>query len=84
MSNINEQEFEEYGYACCDWRQWCKSRFSGIGFGILLVVVGLFWYGSKAGWFHAEWLRSDILWPSVMIFIGGWILLRAVLRRKRK
>jgi 1,4-dihydroxy-2-naphthoate octaprenyltransferase len=84
MPNIKEQEFAEYRYTCCDWRQWCKGRFSGIRFGILLVVIGLFWHGSRAGWFPTEWLHSDIFWPSVMIFIGVWILLRSVFKRKRK
>ena len=61
----------------CGWM--CGGRHSGIFWGILFIVVGLFWFGKKANWFSPELIT--MFWPVVLIVIGIWIV-GAVLIKK--
>lgn len=38
-------------------------------FGILLIIIGLLWFGKKTGWFE-----SDIFGPLVMLATGIWFI----------
>jgi hypothetical protein len=60
----------------------CFSRKNPFRFGIFLVIIGLAWLGVKTGYLPAEWLHSELFWPSVVTFIGSWIVVKSVIRRK--
>ena len=66
----------------CGWPEWYRSKFSNIAFGALLVVAGLIWLGGKVGWFSTEWLSSGIVWPSILIAVGVWVVLGTALAKR--
>jgi len=51
---------------------------------ILLVVIGLFWYGTKAGWFSMEWFRPETFWPSVVVVVGVCMVGAGLIKAKRR
>ena len=63
-------------------RSWFFSRKNPIRFGIMLVIIGLVWLGARTGYVPVEWLHSELFWPSVVIFIGSWIVVKSMIRRK--
>jgi hypothetical protein len=65
-------------WECCTG--WAGTdRHSGIRLGILLIVVGLLWFGRTVGW-----LQPDYVWPLFIAIIGIWIIFPHLVRRKRK
>ncbi|MHA1942271.1 MAG: LiaF transmembrane domain-containing protein [Candidatus Hodarchaeales archaeon] len=40
--------------------------------GILISVVGLFWFAKKVGWIPVAAGGSGILWPVLTIMLGLW------------
>ncbi len=67
----NENSNESISKRC--YRHWmCRGRSRGVFWGILLIVVGIFWLGKKANWFPTELIA--MFWPGVLIFIGVWII----------
>ena len=67
------------------WHHYCGwmrgGRHCGIFWGILFIVVGLFWLGKKADWFSLE--QIAMFWPIVLIIIGVWVIVGTLLRRKK-
>jgi hypothetical protein len=63
------------------WYWMCGGRSSGIFWGILFIVVGLFWFGKKADWVSLE--QIAMFWPIVLIIIGVWVIVGTLLRRKK-
>jgi hypothetical protein len=51
-------------------------RGGGLWFGVVLIVLGLYFLGLNLGWFSG--LRWDIFWPVAIIVLGVLILLRRV------
>ena len=41
--------------------------------GILLAVIGFFWFASKIGWIPVEEGGSVIFWPVLTIVLGLWL-----------
>jgi len=48
---------------------WSRKRWHRARFGILLIVIGLLWFGQRAGWFPLE-----IFGPLVLLTLGVWII----------
>ncbi len=59
------------------WHSMCGGN--STFWGILFIVVGLFWFGKKANWFPAELIT--IYWPLVLVIIGIWMIGKATLKR---
>ena len=55
--------------------QWHKL------FGILLAVIGFFWFAKKVGWIPVAAGGSAIIWPVLTIMLGLWF---AFGNRRRK
>ena len=55
-----------------------SSRSGGLLGGILLVAIGFYWFGQRAGWFPHE---IHMFWPVIVIIIGVWVIAIALLRR---
>ena len=58
----------------------CGRGFHGILGGIILILVGFFWLGIKAGWFSREILGY---WPVILIIIGIVVIAGALLKREK-
>lgn len=63
-------------------RSWCKTRNSRLRFGVLLVIVGLVWFGARMGFLPVEWFHSELFWPGVVVMVGSWIVFKSLIRRK--
>jgi hypothetical protein len=46
--------------------------------GILLVLMGLVWAGSRAGWFDHTFLG-----PMMVMLVGAWLVGVTVVKRRR-
>jgi 4-hydroxybenzoate polyprenyltransferase len=57
-----------------NWRKWL---------GILLTLIGFFWFAKKAGWMPVHDGGSPLFWPSVMVVIGILLLTSVGHRRKK-
>ena len=65
---------------CTCWTPevWRTHRGRRIRFAILLVLMGLVWLGSRAGWFdHA------LLGPLMVTLVGAWLVVVAMVKRRR-
>jgi hypothetical protein len=80
MDQMKEQENMYHGYMYCrDWRRWWyASRLRRIRIGILFILIGGLWMGSKIGFFNPA-----IFWPLAFITIGIWIIVSSLLRDKK-
>jgi hypothetical protein len=80
MDQMKEKENMYQGYMyCCDWRRgWYTSRFRRIRIGILFILFGGLWMGSKTGFFN-----PPVFWPLAFMTIGFWIILFSLLRDKK-
>jgi len=56
-------------------RNWHKLT------GILLAVIGFFWFAKKVGWIPVAAGGSAIIWPVLTIMLGLWF---AFGNRRRK
>jgi hypothetical protein len=62
-------------------RHWLFGRrTNGLFGGILLVAIGFYWLGKKAGWFSLE---IHVFWPIVLIIIGVWVIAGVLVRREK-
>lgn len=57
---------------------WSKERWRShpqraMWLGVILVVLGFVFLLDNLGFFW--WLRLDVLWPLVLIFLGVWLLI---------
>lgn len=46
-----------------------KKRCGGARLGILLIILGLLWFGQRIGW-----IPSTMLGPLVLVIIGVWVV----------
>lgn len=63
----------------CECSEVCNGRSAALRLGALLITVGLVWLAVVLGWIPEGWYRSGFFWPSVIILIGLWIVIRGVL-----
>jgi fatty acid desaturase len=77
IKNENSSESTNKRHCC---GTMCGGRNSGIFWGILLIVVGLYWFGKAAGWFPPE---IQLFWPLVFVLTGTWFVV-ASLKNKRR
>jgi hypothetical protein len=56
---------------------WSRKRCHRGRFGILLIVIGLLWFGERAGWVPLE-----IFGPLVLLTLGVWIIAAPYLRKQ--
>jgi hypothetical protein len=52
-----------------DCMSWGRKRCHCGRLGILLIVIGLLWFGQRAGWFP-----SEIFGPLVLLTLGLWMI----------
>ena len=57
----------------------CGEKNSGLFWGVLFIVIGLYWFGKIAGWFPAE---IKMFWPIVFVLTGSWFVVSS-LKKKR-
>lgn len=55
-----------------------NKRYSRARFGILLIVIGLLWFGQRAGWFPLE-----IFGPLVLLTLGVWLIATSYFRKRQ-
>ncbi len=58
----------------------CGGRNSGLFWGVLFIVVGLYWFGKAAGWFPPE---IQMFWPLVFVLAGTWFVVAALTNKRR-
>ncbi len=56
----------------------CGGRNSGIFWGVLFIVVGLYWLGKVAGWFPPE---MHLFWPLMFVLAGSWFVIGSLKNR---
>jgi hypothetical protein len=59
----------------------CRTKNSGIFWGVFFIVVGLYWFGKIAGWFPPE---IKMFWPIVLVLTGTWFVAAALSKTLRK
>jgi hypothetical protein len=55
-----------------------RKRCHRAGFGILLIVIGLLWFGQRAGWFPLE-----IFGPLALLTLGVWMIATSYLQKRQ-
>jgi len=58
----------------------CGGRSSGAFWGIVFIVVGLFWLGKEVNWFSSEIMT--LFWPFLFILAGTWFIAAALKNKK--
>jgi hypothetical protein len=64
------------------WHQcgaMCGGKSSGIFWGVLFIVVGIYWIGKIAGLFPPE---IHMFWPLVLVLMGIWFIVAALKIKK--
>jgi hypothetical protein len=61
-----------------DCMSWVRKRYSRARFGILLIIIGLLWYGQRA-----EWFPSKIFGPLVLLTFGIWMIAVSILHKRQ-
>jgi len=57
--------------------QWRTHHYSGygIGFALIVLVIGLYWLSKDMGW-----IQTDVsIWPILLIVLGTYWILKAVI-----
>ena len=78
----DRETYRDMGYACCGhWfgRNHAKIR---IRIGILLLLIGLIWYGARMGWVNLTWFYTIHFWPVVVMIMGAWLIYRGLWTRR--
>jgi hypothetical protein len=68
-------------FACCNWYAGSKKRNSGLLFGTVLIIIGIIWFGKKAGWFY--FTLGPYIAPVIVTIIGIWIVSGYLMNRRR-
>jgi hypothetical protein len=72
---IKMGEYKSMGGDCMSWaRKRCRRG----RFGFLLIVIGLLWFGQRAGWFPPE-----IFGPLVLLTLGVWMIVTSYLQKRQ-
>lgn len=54
-------------------RKCQRERRRRVGFGVLLILIGLLWLMAYAGW-----VQGDLFCPLTMILVGLWICIPSI------
>jgi len=57
---------------------WSRKRWHRARFGILLIVIGLLWFGQRAGWFPLGFFG-----PLVLLTLGLWMTATSYLQKRQ-
>jgi len=57
---------------------WARKRWHRGRFSILLIVIGLLWFGQRAGWFPLE-----IFGPLVLLTLGVWMIATSYIHKRQ-
>lgn len=57
-------------------RYW-KYGIGSIGFGLFLVLLGVYFIGKELGWFTSK----ISIWPVILIVFGAWMILGNLTKR---
>jgi hypothetical protein len=66
----NEESFRGMGYMCCGPRMGHGHAGFRLAIGMLLILMGLLWFGARMGWLDLTWIHSIPFWPMMVIIIG--------------
>lgn len=55
------------------------SRGSGAFWGVLFIVIGLYWLVREAHWLPAEFI--ELFWPALLVGLGLWFTVGALIRK---
>ena len=77
MENQNSNGSISKGHHC---GAMCGGRNSGLFWGVLFIVVGLYWFGKVAGWLPPE---IQLFWPLVFVLAGTWFVVAALTNKRR-
>lgn len=59
-------------------KEWVYHQYySGLSFGVLLFIVGAIWLSSELGW-----IPEIPFWPTLLLVVGIWIIVKAMIKRK--
>lgn len=68
----------QYGSMGGDCMSWVRKRCRRARFGILFIVIGLLWFGQRAGWFPL-----GIFGPLVLLTLGVWMIVTSYLQKRQ-
>ena len=57
---------------------WTRKRWHRARFGILLVVIGLLWFGQRAGWVPLGFFS-----PLVLLTLGVWMIATSYFQKQQ-
>jgi hypothetical protein len=66
-------------YGCCGHMMDHSPRYRRMGFGIMLVLAGVIWLASRAGWFDPE-----LFWPVAFLVAGFAVIALTLTRGKNR
>jgi hypothetical protein len=84
MPSEQGQQLNNFHYSCCAPRTGLKRRTSMSVCGIMLVIAGLAWLSARMGWLPAVWPLPAAFWPSVLIIVGIWIVVKSSVKRNSR
>ncbi len=65
-------------YGCCGPMMRHGSRYCGVMFGIMLVLIGAIWLAARAGWFDLV-----LFWPMAFVAMGSIIVVLSLARDRK-
>jgi hypothetical protein len=78
IPDLEGNDMGEYESTGGDCMSWVRKRYPRARFGILLIVIGLLWFGQRAGWFPLE-----IFGPLVLLTLGVWMIATSYLHKRQ-
>jgi hypothetical protein len=78
IMHIDEQKNSFDTFKSCGPMMMHTPRSCGMGFGVMLILVGTIWLASKTGL-----LNPDLLWPVVILAMGVAVLALKLTRGRR-
>lgn len=53
--------------------RFCYFSLGNLGFGLFLIIIGVFLLGRELGWFSVKFS----VWPVILIAFGIWMVLKS-------
>ena len=75
MANMEVHSNSYRHFGCCRPMMMNGPYSCGIGFGIIVILVGMIWLAAKMGWF-----APDLFWPVALLVAGIAILTLNIIR----
>ena len=78
---ITGERFKEVGDLCCG--SWIRHGHKGfrLTIGMMLILIGLLWFGARMEWVDLTWIHALPFWPVVVIAAGFWMVYRGLKTR---